>query len=139
MTDRISPDRRSWNMSRIRGKDTGPEVMLRSLLHREGFRFRLHAAELPGRPDIVLPRHRTVIFVNGCFWHRHEGCPYTTTPKSRAEFWLDKFRRTVERDRQKQEALERAGWRVLTAWECELRSNPAGLVKRLSDQIVATP
>lgn len=139
MTDRISPQRRSWNMSRIRGKDTKPEVMLRSLLHREGFRFKLHAAELPGKPDIVLPRYRTVIFVHGCFWHRHEGCRNSTTPKSRADFWQEKFRRTVERDRQKEETLELAGWKVLTAWECELRENPDGLVRRLSNQIVASP
>lgn len=135
MTDRISAEHRSWNMSRIRGKNTKPEVMLRSLLHRQGFRFRLHAADLPGKPDIVLPKYRTVIFVHGCFWHRHEGCPNSTTPKTRAEFWRDKFQRTVERDRQKQTQLERTGWRVLTAWECELKTDPVALLEGLTHQI----
>jgi len=136
MTDRVSPERRSWNMSRIRGKNTKPEVLLRSLLHRRGFRFRLHSADLAGKPDLVLPRHRTVIFVHGCFWHRHQGCPYTTTPKSRTEFWQDKFKRTVERDRQKQSELEHAGWRVLIVWECELKVAPASTLDSVVNQLL---
>jgi DNA mismatch endonuclease (patch repair protein) len=91
MADTISPARRSWNMSRIRSKNTKPEIVVRSTLHKMGFRFRLHRKDLPGTPDIVLPKHNTVIFVQGCFWHRHQGCKYAYTPKSRAEFWEKKF------------------------------------------------
>lgn len=136
MTDRISQAHRSWNMSRIRGRNTGPERLLRSLLHQEGFRFRLHAATLPGKPDIVLPKYSTVIFVHGCFWHRHENCPNATNPKTRAEFWQDKFRRTVERDRRKTHELDSAGWTVLTVWECELKSDPDSLIKTIKNQIL---
>lgn len=123
-------------MSQIRGKDTKPEILLRSLLHRRGFRFRLHAPGLPGKPDIVLPKYRTVIFVHGCFWHRHEGCSNATMPKTRTDFWTEKFRRTVERDQEKQAQLERAGWRVLTVWECELKSNPLEISQILKNQIL---
>lgn len=136
MTDRISKKHRSWNMSRIRGKHTTPELTLRSLLHRAGFRFRLHVPGLPGKPDIVLPKYRTVIFVHGCFWHRHEGCSNATTPKTRRQFWQEKFDRTVERDREKQAQLESAGWRVLTVWECELKTNPSNLKYILKNQIL---
>ena len=108
-------------MGRIRGKDTEPEKRVRSLLHRLGFRFRLHDSNLPGRPDIVLQRYRTVIFVHGCFWHRHLGCRYAYSPKSRVEFWEEKFARNVVRDRDAQVALVCAGWRVVTIWECETR------------------
>lgn len=123
-------------MSRIRGKNTGPERTLRSLLHREGFRFRLHASALPGRPDIVLPKYSTVIFVHGCFWHRHENCPNATDPKTRADFWQDKFRRTVERDLRKRCELESAGWTVISVWECELKSDPECLIKTIKTQIL---
>lgn len=136
MTDRISKEHRSWNMSRIRGKDTKPEVLLRSLLHRRGFRFRLHAPGLPGKPDIVLPKYRTVIFVHGCFWHRHEGCPNASMPKTRTGFWTEKFRKTVERDREKQAQLESDGWRVLTVWECELKNDPEALLDMLENQLL---
>ncbi|WP_217703196.1 DNA mismatch endonuclease Vsr [Celeribacter sp. HF31] len=91
MVDRISPEHRSWNMPRIRGKDTKPEMVLRSLLHRAGFRFRLHDKRFPGKPDLLLPKHQTAIFVNGCYWHRHEGCRKATTPKTNAAFWKKKF------------------------------------------------
>lgn len=131
MTDRISKEHRSWNMSRIRGKDTKPELMLRRLLHRTGFRFRLHTTSMPGKPDIVLSKYRTVIFVHGCFWHRHEGCSNATTPKTRPEFWQEKFDRTVERDREKRAQLEDAGWKVLIVWECELKNEPSKLEKKL--------
>ena len=109
MADRISPEHRSWNMSRMRGKDTGPELCLRSLLHRAGFRYRLHDTTLPGKPDLVLPRYRTVIFVHGCYWHRHSGCKYATTPRTRTDFWLAKFQGTVERDRRAVEELRFRG------------------------------
>lgn len=123
-------------MSRIRGKDTKPEVLLRSLLHRRGFRFRLHAPGLPGKPDIVLPKYRTVIFVHGCFWHRHEGCSNATMPKTHTEFWTEKFHRTVERDVRKKTELEALGWQILTVWECELFADPQDVIKTVENQLV---
>ena len=121
MADRISAERRSWNMSRIRGRDTRPEVKVRSILHRLGFRFRLHRNDLPGKPDIVLPGRGAVIFVHGCFWHRHKGCKETTTPKTRTAFWRKKFAGNVERDIKAQRRLRRMGWRVKVIWECQTR------------------
>lgn len=121
-------------MSRIKGRNTGPEMRLRSLLHCAGFRFRLHVKDLPGKPDIVLPRYRAVIFVHGCFWHRHEGCRNATTPSTRTEFWQAKFDSNVRRDKRDRAALETAGWTVFTVWECELKSD-AGIVDRLARDI----
>ena len=138
MADRSSPEHRSWNMSRIRGKDTGPELSLRSLLHRAGFRYRLHDTTLPGKPDLVFPRYRTVIFVHGCYWHRHSGCKYAATPRTRTDFWLAKFQGTVERDRRTAEALTQRGWRVITVWECELKRDPAGVVFEIRRQLEET-
>jgi DNA mismatch endonuclease (patch repair protein) len=132
MVDTISPERRSWNMSRIRGKNTKPELVLRSMLHREGFRFRLHRKDLPGCPDIVLPRYHTAIFVHGCFWHRHEGCRYATMPSTRKEFWIEKFKKNIERDARNRTALEIAGWKVYVAWECELQHEPQTTLFRIS-------
>jgi DNA mismatch endonuclease, patch repair protein len=106
-------------MSRIRGKDTGPERFVRGLLHRMGFRFRLHVKSLPGKPDIVLPRHRTVVFVHGCFWHRHQGCKNCTTPTNNREFWVRKLSSNATRDRMHARALGKLGWRVMVVWECE--------------------
>ena len=120
--DTLTPQKRSWNMSRIRGSDTGPERRVRSLLHRMGFRFSLRRRELPGRPDIVLPRWRTVVFVHGCFWHRHAGCRNAVMPKTRREFWSNKLRGNVRRDQIVIRALQQLGWRVLTVWECELEN-----------------
>lgn len=131
MTDILTKEKRSWNMSRIKGKDTKPEITLRSLLHKSGLRFRLHDKKLPGRPDIVLPRYRTVIFVNGCYWHRHAGCKYAYMPKTRVEFWKDKFERTIQRDLEKNKALTADGWQVFTAWECELKDDPRSVVVRI--------
>ena len=122
-------------MSQIKGKDTKPELALRSLLHRAGLRFRIHDQRLPGKPDIVLPRYKTAIFVNGCFWHRHEGCKYAYKPKTRAEFWEAKFVRTVERDWEKTEALKEKGWYVFTAWECELKKSPNLVLERLFNKL----
>lgn len=135
MTDRITPERRSWNMSRIRSKDTGPEKRLRSLLHRAGFRFRLHAAALPGTPDIILPRFRTVIFVHRCYWHRHAGCGNATTPGTRTDFWLKKFHGTVERDQRSVEQLRTEGWRVITVWECQLKTSPGAVLSTIRQQL----
>lgn len=109
-------------MSAVRGKNTGPEMKVRHLLHAMGYRFRLHRRDLPGTPDIVLPRHHTVIFVHGCFWHRHPDCKRTTAPKTRVEFWTEKFERNVARDRLKEAALREMGWQVLVVWECETKS-----------------
>jgi len=134
VTDRISKEHRSWNMSRIKGKNTKPELLLRKLLHRAGFRFRIHAPKLPGKPDIVLPRHSTAIFVHGCFWHRHPDCSKATTPKTRTEFWQQKFRRTVERDKEKEAELRKLGWQVIVVWECEIRDNGV-LISVLSEKI----
>lgn len=135
MADTISTERRSWNMSRIKGRDTGPELRLRSLLHRAGFRFRLHAQDLPGKPDIVLPKYHTVIFVHGCFWHRHKGCRNATTPSTRAEFWQAKFNGNVDRDNRNRAALEVAGWTVMTVWECDLKADADLVVQQLSTKI----
>ncbi|WP_081061370.1 very short patch repair endonuclease [Burkholderia territorii] len=126
--DNISSELRSALMAKIRGKDTRPELVVRTMLHRSGFRYRLHVGTLPGRPDIVLPRWKTVIFVHGCFWHRHSGCKLTTTPKTRTRFWLDKFNANIKRDTANKLALEQAGWKVLIIWECETRS-PEKLLK----------
>ncbi|MDR2365510.1 MAG: DNA mismatch endonuclease Vsr [Zoogloeaceae bacterium] len=118
--DKISPEKRSWTMARVKGKDTQPEKMARALLHGMGYRFRLQRADLPGKPDIVLPRFRTVVFVHGCFWHRHS-CKRATTPASNTEYWSAKFAGTVARDAMNKSLLEMKGWRVLTIWECELK------------------
>jgi len=119
--DRITEKHRSWNMSRIKSKDTKPELIVRSLLHRMGYRFRLHRKDLPGKPDIVLPKYKTVVFVHGCFWHRHPNCKYAYTPKSRQEFWKKKFRDNVKRYRAIAKELRNSGWKVLVVWECQLR------------------
>ena len=128
--DIVDPQRRSQMMARIGPRHTRPELIVRRLLHRLGFRFRLHRSDLPGRPDLVLARHRLVIFVHGCFWHRHEGCLNCTMPKTRAEFWSKKFLENVARDARSTRALRRAGWRVMTIWECET-DEPSPLERRL--------
>jgi DNA mismatch endonuclease, patch repair protein len=117
--DRLTPKRRSWNMGRIRGRDTAPERAVRSALHRLGFRFRLRGAGLPGRPDVVLGSFRTVVFVHGCFWHRHSGCCYAYTPKSNISFWTAKFSRNVARDQKVHRTLLELGWRIVVVWECQ--------------------
>ena len=106
-------------MSRIRNSDTTPERLVRSLLHRMGYRFRLHRKDLPGKPDIVLPRHQTVVLVHGCYWHRHVDCPLAYSPKSNTDFWQAKFRENVSRDVRQSQELTELGWRVITVWECE--------------------
>jgi len=118
--DRLSPDHRSWNMGRIRGRDTLPEKRVRSLLHRLGFRFSLHRKDLPGKPDIVLPARRAVVFVHGCFWHQHHGCKNASMPSTRRPFWETKLGGNVARDQRNGETLRSLGWKVLTVWECEL-------------------
>lgn len=128
MTDIVDSRRRSELMAAIRTRDTAPELTVRRIAHRMGLRFRLHPKDLPGRPDVVLPKHRLVVFVHGCFWHRHAGCRYATTPKSRIAFWTEKFAANVARDARHEAALRELGWRVLVIWECETRD--AGTVER---------
>lgn len=130
MTDIFNPEKRSEIMSHIKGRNSGPELAVRSLLHRMGYRFRLHQKALPGRPDIVLPRYRSVIFVHGCFWHRHKDCRFAYTPKSRIDFWKAKFEANIIRDEKVNSDLERLGWQVIIVWECELRK-PDQLCSRL--------
>ena len=130
MVDTLSPEQRSALMSRIRGKDTKPELALRRALHALGYRYRLHGRGLPGRPDLVFRQRRCAIFVHGCFWHRH-GCAKATTPKSRQDYWLPKFAANVERDRRNHARLEEAGWRVFVAWECEVAKD-ANLLARIA-------
>lgn len=122
MADRITPAHRSWNMSRIRGRDTTPEKLVRSALHRVGFRFRLNVKDLPGRPDIVLPRYNTVVLVHGCFWHRHRGCSNATTPSTNRAFWGAKFDENKARDVRNLRKLRARGWNVHVIWECEADS-----------------
>jgi DNA mismatch endonuclease (patch repair protein) len=126
---------RSRIMGAIRQKNTRPETMVRQVLHGLGLRFRLHGKNLPGTPDIVLPKHKCVVFVHGCFWHRHGGCVKTTMPKTRVEFWREKFDRNVERDRLNAGALLKQGWKVLVIWECETRDQTY-LRQRLSTSFV---
>lgn len=121
MTDIVDQQTRSRMMAGIKGKNTKPELALRRALHARGFRFRLHSQRVIGRPDLVLPKYRAVIFVHGCFWHRHEGCRYATTPATRAGFWHAKFEANVARDSAVRTTLRDDGWRVATVWECALR------------------
>lgn len=123
MADFLTPAQRSERMSRIKSRDTKPELVLRSAMHRKGFRFRVNDTRLPGKPDIVFPKYRAAVFVHGCFWHRHPGCSVATTPKSNTAFWMEKFDRNVARDTRSKEALEASGWRVFTVWECDLKSS----------------
>ncbi len=117
-----NPETRSYNMSRIKGKNTLPEMMVRKFLFSKGFRYKLHDKKLPGKPDIVLPKYKTVIFVHGCFWHGHEGCPYFVIPKTRTEWWTNKINRNKELDYDHAKKLDDFGWNVLTIFECELKS-----------------
>jgi DNA mismatch endonuclease (patch repair protein) len=123
MADVFDSKMRSYNMSRIKGKDTKPEILVRKYLHKEGFRFRLNDKKLPGKPDIVLPKYKTVIFINGCFWHGHDGCKYFVIPKTRTQWWSDKINQTKLRDFNNYSDLKNAGWKVIVLWECELKSN----------------
>lgn len=122
MADVHSKEIRSYNMSRIKGKNTKPEMLVRRFLHANGFRYRLHVKDLPGKPDIVLPKHKTVIFIQGCFWHGHDQCRYYVIPKTKTEWWLNKINGNKTKDSANIESLKNAGWRVIEIWECELKS-----------------
>ena len=125
MTDIFDPEKRSEIMSRIRGRDTRPEMIVRRIAHGLGFRFRLHRKDLPGRPDIVFPRHQAVIVVHGCFWHRHPGCKRASSPKTREGYWQNKFEDNVVRDKRNETALRDLGWKVMVIWECETKDHEA--------------
>lgn len=116
-----TPSQRSRNMSAIKGRNTSPEMLVRKTLFALGYRYRIHCKNILGKPDIVLRKYKTVIFINGCFWHRHENCRYATTPMSNAEFWQKKFRENVERDQRNYEVLRKQGWKVVIIWECQLK------------------
>lgn len=137
MSDSISPEHRSWNMSRIRGKDTKIEVMVRRYLFSKGYRFRKNDKRYPGKPDVVLPKYHTVIFVNGCFWHHHEGCKNATIPKTRTEFWKEKLGKNVANDKKHIHFLEKAGWNVITLWECELERDFEGRMNMVIDDLTS--
>lgn len=123
MVDVVDSATRSRMMSGIKGKNTKPELLVRKYLHSRGLRFRLHAKELPGKPDLVFPKYKAVVFVHGCFWHQHAGCKYATTPSSRVSFWTNKLSENVVRDSYQIAALEGLGWRVFVVWECELQDS----------------
>ena len=127
--DSLSPEKRSWNMAQIRSKDTKPEILVRKILHSLGYRFRLGCNDIPGKPDIVLPRYKTAIYVHGCFWHRHEGCKYAYMPKSKIDFWNNKFATNVKRDQEVSEKIKVSDWKQLIIWECQTRNK---------DQLIAT-
>lgn len=136
MADKLSSSQRKYCMSRIRGKDTKPEILVRKGLHARGFRFRLQDRRLPGRPDVVLPKYGVAIMVNGCFWHGHKGCRYATIPKTNEEFWEAKIARNRHRDEVTEAHLEALGWTVITIWECELRGGAAqARLEALADEI----
>ncbi len=122
MADVHSKESRSYNMSRIKGKDTKPEMLVRKFLFANGFRYRLHDKNLPGKPDIILPKYKTVIFVNGCFWHGHENCKYFVIPKTRTEWWNDKIEKNIQNDLKNQSHLKDMGYKVIVIWGCEIKS-----------------
>ena len=137
MSDILTKEQRHFNMSHIRGKDTRPEEIVRKYLFSKGYRYRKNDSRYPGKPDIVLPKYRTVIFINGCFWHRHPGCRYATTAASNREFWQKKFDQNIARDRKVQEQLRADGWNVIVVWECEISKKTVCVdrLKRLEQEI----
>lgn len=131
MADVHEPEVRSYNMSQIKGKNTKPEIEVRRFLHSKGFRFRIHYNILPGRPDIVLPKYKTVIFINGCFWHGHTGCKYFKLPETRADWWKKKIFETKKRDKRKYAELKKSDWKVLIIWECEIKHKKEQILESL--------
>lgn len=121
MADHLDKEKRSWNMSRIHSKDSIAERKVRSALHNAGYRFRLHRKDMPGKPDIVLPKYKTVILIHGCFWHRHSGCSKASEPKTNKDYWLNKFQRNIDRDSKTKQQLQDLNWNVIVLWECEIR------------------
>ncbi|PZR19664.1 MAG: very short patch repair endonuclease [Flavobacterium psychrophilum] len=133
MADVHNKATRSYNMSQIKGKNTRPEMLVRRFLHAHGFRYKLHDKSLPGKPDLVLPKYKTAIFIHGCFWHGHEGCRYFVVPKTRTEWWLNKIRGNITNDHKAQDALVAQGWTVIVIWECDLK--PAKVNDTLSNLV----
>jgi DNA mismatch endonuclease (patch repair protein) len=123
MADVHNKATRSYNMSQIKGKNTKPEMLVRKFLHAQGFRYKLHDKALPGKPDLVLPKYKTVIFIHGCFWHGHEGCNYYVVPKTRTDWWLKKINGNIANDQKAMIALEKEGWKIITIWECDLKAD----------------
>lgn len=138
MADVHTKEVRSFNMSQIKGKNTKPEMLVRKFLFANGLRYRLHKKDLPGKPDLVLPKFRSIVFVHGCFWHGHEGCKYFVIPKTNSEWWLAKIMRNRERDQKAQKELENMGWNVFYIWECELKNNANATLTRLLANIKST-
>ncbi len=138
MSDVHSKAVRSYNMSRIKGKGTKPEETVRKYLFSQGFRYRKNVASLPGKPDIVLSRYKTVIFVNGCFWHKHEGCKYFVWPKNNAEFWKDKIQGNISRDQKNYKLLAEAGWNIIIVWECDLKNNAMKTLEEIKNILTRT-
>lgn len=136
MPDSLSKEKRSWNMSRIKNKDTSIEITVRKYLFKQGFRFRKNVKTLPGKPDIVLPKYKTVIFLHGCFWHRHFGCKGATTPKSNIEFWEKKFAANMECDKKNKELLESKGWNVVYIWQCEIEKSFEITMEKLEKKLL---
>lgn len=140
MADVVDRATRSRMMSGIRGRDTKPEILVRKFLHAQGFRYRIAPKNLPGKPDIVLPKYKTAVFVHGCFWHRHRGCKYAATPSTNVQFWQTKFAQNVSRDEAAKTLLRRSGWRVLVVWECQLReSRLSKLARRIKETSATCP
>jgi DNA mismatch endonuclease (patch repair protein) len=137
MTDVHDKATRSYNMSRVRGKDTKPEMLVRKFLFSEGFRYRLHDKKLPGKPDIVLSKYKTVIFINGCFWHGHEDCRYYVVPKTRTDWWVEKINRNIDNDRRNYKYLGLLAWKVIVVWTCQLKGPDIKIIlEQLKNQIV---
>lgn len=135
MTDSLSPEKRSWNMSRIHSKDTSVEVKVRKYLFSKGFRYRKNVSSLPGKPDIVLPKYRAVVLIHGCFWHRHQNCKRAATPKTHLDYWLPKFQRNIENDAKNYEELKQIGWKPIIVWECEINKDFENTMQKLVEMI----
>ena len=143
MADVHEPAVRSYNMSRIKSKDTKPEILVRKFLFSQGFRYRIHVKKLPGKPDIVLKRYNSIIFIHGCFWHKHNDCKYFVIPKTRTKWWLDKINRNVENDLKNYNKLKELGWNIITIWECKLKPKRReetliNLIKLLKNEFIKT-
>lgn len=136
MTDCLTREQRHYNMSRVKGKETTIEVSVRKALFAKGFRYRKNDKKLPGKPDIVLSKYKTVIFINGCFWHQHEGCKKATVPETNREFWIEKLNRTRQRDKENYYALKEAGWKVIVVWECEINNHFKETIEELEREIL---
>lgn len=135
MVDTISPEKRSWNMSRIKDRDTSIEVRVRKYLYHQGYRYRKNVSSLPGKPDIVMEAYKTIIFIHGCFWHRHTNCKKATIPKTRTDFWLNKFDKNVANDTKNREKLESMGYKVIVIWECEINKSFLETVQKISSLV----